>query len=883
LGAERGATSPSPLARFLARDDVRRFRANRSAVVGAAIVLALGLLVLVGPYVVSHEPNRSDFSLSRDVYGAPPGPSAQHWLGTDAIYRDVLARLIYGGRRSLAIALAATILSTAVGTLVGLASGLSEGTRARWLDGLLMRLVDVLLALPFLLFVTAIGVAVGRTDPATILLVLGLLGWTGAARLVRAKTLELKRRDFVTAARALGARMPHIVRRHLLPNLAAPLLVLASSSVGHMILAEALLSYLTVGVAPPDATWGRMLHEAEPYVAVRLGLVAAPGFAILLCVIGWSRVGEGLRDALDPTAERSSRAGRRFPFDLTLAALALGLVAFARPGSLSPPIPATNGDETPARGGTLQLATYVSIRTLDPAIAYDEAATAIEELIFARLLTWDAEGQLVPELAESYAPSNEGRTYTFTLRRGVLFHDGSELRAADLKRSLERTLHPKTPSPAASLYGSIAGFAEYHAGKAPELAGVRVLGDYALAFDLVAPDATFLPLLTMAFAAPVCPSMGATYESAAAAVPCGAGPFRVDSFEPDAGVRLARHAGYFKPGRPYLDGITWRASVRTTTQRYLFEDGELDLLRDMSTADVAAYTRDPAWEGRGLWTTKKATQALFLNTELPPFDDVRVRRAVAFALDPEVLAKIRVEVFPLGRIVPPSIPGAAGGAPLRRHDLAAALEQMALAGYPFEPATGRGGYPEIIEFPAVGDSFDQQIAEVFQQQLARIGLRVRLRIVTYPTFLAEVGRRRRVAMGITGWNADFPDASNFFEPTLSSDAILDEGSANIAFFSNPRFDDVLKRAHGEADAAVRERLYDEAEHIVADQAPWIPLYGTRAHEVMHPYVRGYTTHPFVPSRFSDVWLAPRDEARQSARPLRRLPLAFVPFGLGAPR
>lgn len=883
MGSERGAPSPTPLASFLARDDVRRFRANRSAMVGAGIVLTLGVLVLVGPHLVGQDPNASDFSLSRDAAGAPPGSSAAHWLGTDAIYRDVLARLLHGGRRSLSIALAATTLSIAVGTLVGLVSGLCEGTRARWLDGLLMRFVDVLLALPFLLFVTAIGVAVGRTDPGTILLVLGLLGWTGAARLVRAKTLELKRRDFVTAARALGARTPRIVGRHLLPNLAAPLLVLASSSVGHMILAEALLSYLTVGVAPPDPTWGRMLHEAEPYVAVRLSLVAAPGFAILLCVIGWSRVGEGLRDALDPTGERAARPGLRFPFDLALAALGLGLVALARPGSLAPPIPAASADERAVSGGTLELATYVSIRTLDPAIAYDEAATAIEELIFARLLTWDAEGKLIPELAESYVASNEGRTYTFALRRGVLFHDGSELRAADVKRSLERTLHPKTPSPAASLYASLSGFAAYHAGKAPELAGVRVLGDHTVAFDLVAPDATFLPLLTMAFAAPVCSSMGASYESSAAAVPCGAGPFRVASFESDAGVRLTRHAGYFRPGRPYLDGIHWRASVRTTTQRYLFEDGELDLLRDMSTADVAAFTRDPAWEGRGVWTTKKATQALFLNTELAPFDDVHVRRAVAFALDPAVLAKIRVEVFPLGRVVPPSIPGAAGGAPLRRHDLAAALEQMALAGYPFDPATGRGGYPEPIEFPAVGDSFDQQIAEVFQQQLARIGLRVRLRIVTYPTFLAEVGRRRRVAMGITGWNADFPDASNFFEPTLSTEAILDEGSANIAFFANPRFDEVLKRAHGEADRAVREGLYDEAERIVADQAPWIPLYGTRAHEVMHPYVRGYTTHPFVPSRFAEVWLAPRAEARRATRPLRRLPLAFVPFGLGGAR
>ncbi|MGK3993982.1 ABC transporter substrate-binding protein [Sorangium sp. So ce1024] len=853
-------------ARALLGDDAAaRLLADRSALVGLAIVALLALFAAAGPAVVGHDPNASDFSLSRDAFGAPPGPSAAHWLGTDQLFRDVLARLAHGARLSLGVALASTAIATGLGALVGVAAGMASGTRAAALDGALLRIIDVILALPYLLLVTAIGVAVGSAGVGTIVLVLGLTGWTWVARVVRIKTLELAQRDFVTSARALGAGTLHIVRRHILPNVGGTLLAVATICAGQMILAEGTLSYLGVGVQPPTATWGRMLHEAVPYLGVKPLLVAAPGFFIVVTVLGFHRASEGLREALDPSGAALPR-GRRLPVDLLVACAAVLLLSGASPRRVAPPLGGGGPSPgAPVRGGTLRLATTGHLRTLDPAIAYDEVSTAVAELVFARLVTWDKDGRLTPDLARDVAVERGGRTYVFTLREGVRFHDGAELRAADVKRSIERTLHPRTPSAGASQYDMIEGFAAYREGAAPHLAGVRVLGDRAVAIDLSAPDATFLARMTLAFMAPVCPSSGAVVDAASPPPPCGAGPFRVARWDQDTGVRLERHEGYFRPGRPYLDAIAWQTGVRTSTQRYRFEEGELDYLRDLTGTDAATYRADPAWKATSRWVTRSRTNAVFLNTELAPFDQLAVRRAVAFALDPSVLAKVRPDLVVLDRVLPPSIPGPPRDEPMRRHDLSRALAQMAAAGYAYDPATGKGGYPGVVEYIAVPDTFEQAVGEIFQQQLAKVGLRVRLRLVSWATYLAEASRRRTVPMGWVGWQADFPDPASFFEPTLSSRAIRDEGSQNFAFFNDEELDRTLDAAHTEQDGARRLALYAHAERIVRDRAPWVPTHTVSMLEVWQPYLRGYEGSAVIPSRFHDVWLDPAARAAGGAR------------------
>jgi ABC-type transport system substrate-binding protein len=362
--------------------------------------------------------------------------------------------------------------------------------------------------------------------------------------------------------------------------------------------------------------------------------------------------------------------------------------------------------------------------------------------------------------------------------------------------------------------------------------------------------------LTRAFAAPVCPSSSTFVDPSRPVEPCGAGPFRLASWEGDGTIRLIRHDSYFEPGKPYLDGIVWSTNERPLAQRYKFEDGALDYLRDTSSSDAALFRADPHWSGRLRRSPAHATNAIFMNTEMPPFDLRGVRRAVAMAIDPSVLEQVRAEVKATDRVLPEGIPGPDRKVPMRRHDLRAALAEMERAGFAFDPATGRGGYPRPIDYIAPSDTFEQQAAEVYQQQLSRIGIRIRLRLLSYATYQAEVSRRRTSPMGWAGWKADFPDPSNFFEPTLASSAIADEGSQNYAFFKSQELDEVLDRAHAEPDRQARMRLYARAEEIVRDEAPWAPTYEPQMIELWQPYVRGYEPHPVLPQRFNDVWLDP---------------------------
>lgn len=265
--------------------------------VGAILVGALFLFALIGPLAARHDPYASDFAGGVTPAFLPAGPSGEHWLGTDRLFRDVFSRLATGARLSLLIGVAAAAIATALGGAVGIIAGWYEG---RGLDAVLMRVVDVGLAFPFLLIVMALGAALDRTTATTILLTLGATGWLGVARIVRAKVLLVRRLDFVVAAQALGQSTPKILLLHVLPNVSGPLIVIATILVAQMILAESVLSYLGAGIAPPSPTWGHMLFEGQDYLSAAPWIAAAPGVAILVAVLGYNLLGEGLRDALDP-------------------------------------------------------------------------------------------------------------------------------------------------------------------------------------------------------------------------------------------------------------------------------------------------------------------------------------------------------------------------------------------------------------------------------------------------------------------------------------------------------------------------------------------------------------------------------------------------------
>ncbi len=268
---------------------------------GIVLVSIVVLFSVAGPWLAPHDAFTSNPERAMTDALLPVGPSIEYPLGADRLFRDMFARLALGGRLSLLIGIAASAIAATVGGLVGIVSGYAAGKKGgSILDSSLMRLVDVGLSFPFLLLVMAIGALLDRTTVASLLVTLGVTGWLGTARIVRAKTLTIRDLDYVLAARALGQQQIVILWKHILPNVIGTLLVSATLSIGQMILAESVLSYLGVGLSPPTPTWGAMLYEGQDSYTLAPWLLACPAAAIVATVLGFNLFGEGLRDVLDP-------------------------------------------------------------------------------------------------------------------------------------------------------------------------------------------------------------------------------------------------------------------------------------------------------------------------------------------------------------------------------------------------------------------------------------------------------------------------------------------------------------------------------------------------------------------------------------------------------
>jgi peptide/nickel transport system permease protein len=277
-------------------------RAGRSMVAAKWPLLALFILFVVtfvaifGPTISPMDPNRQNIMLRLAEPGAEGARGAVHWLGSDGLGRDVLSRLLYGARISLLVGVCAILVGGTIGVVAGLVSGYFGG----WIDDIIMRLGDIQLAFPFILLAIMFLVVLGP-GVWNLILVLGIGQWVTYARIVRAQTLSLREKEFVEAARALGDSTPSIIFRTILPNIVAPLTVIASFNVAAVILSEAALSFLGLGVPPEVPTWGSMLAESrEQLLANKWWLAVFPGLAIVVTVLSFNILGDWLRDFLDP-------------------------------------------------------------------------------------------------------------------------------------------------------------------------------------------------------------------------------------------------------------------------------------------------------------------------------------------------------------------------------------------------------------------------------------------------------------------------------------------------------------------------------------------------------------------------------------------------------
>jgi len=267
----------------------KRFRRNKLAMLGALIIFSLALVAVIAPLIAPFSPHHQDI-----LHRLEP-PSTKHPLGTDDLGRDLLSRVIYGTRISLLVGFVAIGIAIIIGSILGLLSGYFGG----WLDTVIMRFVDIMLCFPTF-FLILMVIAFLEPNIWTVMVVIGLTGWPGLTRLVRGECLSIRERGFVQAAKVLGLSNIRVMFVHLLPNVMAPILVTATLGIGGAILTESALSFLGLGVQPPTPSWGNILTAGKDYITVAWWLSLYPGLAILITVLAYNLLGEGLRDVLDP-------------------------------------------------------------------------------------------------------------------------------------------------------------------------------------------------------------------------------------------------------------------------------------------------------------------------------------------------------------------------------------------------------------------------------------------------------------------------------------------------------------------------------------------------------------------------------------------------------
>ncbi|HUQ19098.1 MAG TPA: ABC transporter permease [Gemmatimonadaceae bacterium] len=287
----------TPLATWSPRFLGRRIRWNRSIIAAAALLLVIVIPCVLAPLFARYSPIEQ-----LDIIGLrTQPPSALHPFGTDYYSRDVLSRVLYGGRLSLSIALVATLVSVTLGTAYGAIAGYAGGM----VETVMMRILDALLSIPRLLLLIAIFAAWQQVPIEWFVVIVGFTGWYGLSRIVRGQVLAIKHEDYVVSARALGAGRRRIVLRHILPNLLTPIIVATALGVGHVILLETGLSYLGVGVPVPQASWGSIIQDGAENITTYWWISFFPGMAIVLTVMAFNALGDAFREALQPKGAQS--------------------------------------------------------------------------------------------------------------------------------------------------------------------------------------------------------------------------------------------------------------------------------------------------------------------------------------------------------------------------------------------------------------------------------------------------------------------------------------------------------------------------------------------------------------------------------------------------
>ncbi|MHC1578800.1 MAG: peptide ABC transporter substrate-binding protein [Dehalococcoidia bacterium] len=480
--------------------------------------------------------------------------------------------------------------------------------------------------------------------------------------------------------------------------------------------------------------------------------------------------------------------------------------------------------------------------TLDPAISADASSHIYVMQVFSGLVKLDHELNIVPDIAESWEESLDGKTYTFHLRRGVKFHSGGEVKAADFKYSWERACDPDTHSGTAATYlGDIVGAKDMLAGTATEISGVEVVDDYTLRVTIDAPKAYFLNKLAYPTAF-VVEKVNVESGQHWWLEPSGTGPFKLKEWTPGQRLILERSQDYY--GDPAkLEQVVYFLSGSPMA---LYEKGDIDVA-SVSTRyiDWASDETSPLHLELAV-TPELSLYYIGFNTAEPPFDDVNIRRAFCHAVDKEHIARVilRDMVSEAGGILPPGMPG-----------YNEALQQL---DYDVEQAKAlivASKYGDVSNLPPItltttgyGNGIPAYLGAIIQEWQGNLGVEITVRQLEPQDFLYNP-KREKDEMFALGWIADYPDPHNFL------DILFYTGSENDIFeYSNPTLDALLDQAAIEQDEAERQAMYQEAEQIIVDDAPCLPLFHGTNYILVKPYVKNYVLSPLGIADLSKVYI-----------------------------
>ena len=487
--------------------------------------------------------------------------------------------------------------------------------------------------------------------------------------------------------------------------------------------------------------------------------------------------------------------------------------------------------------------------TLDPHLSGDSTSATYVVEIYSGLLTYDLELNLIPDIAESWDVSDDQTVYTFHLNEDAKFHNGKPVRAKDFQWSIERACDFRTGSSTADTYlGDIIGCRDKLRGKAETVEGVQAIDDHTLEITIDSPKAYFLDKLTYPTAYVLdrenVERGGRTWTDA----PNGTGPFRLESFELAEGIILTRNENYYRDPKPQLERIHFTFGGGSAMIRY--ENDELGVT-PVGLNDLERVTDPTNPLNKDLIIgTQLAVFYIGFNVNQPPFDDPNVRQAFNLALDKEkIISVVYKETVPFARgIVPPDMPDYSNPDLVALdYDPDKALDLIAESKY-----GDVSDFPEITLYTSGAGGSPARITEaIIASYKDVLGVDIAIQQTDWPTFLADISQEENpYQMYQLGWIADYPDPQNFLDILFHSDS-----RQNHTSYSNPALDALLDEAGVEQDPEKRLALYREAEQLIIDESPWVPLYFDLEHWLVKPWVQNYEITPMIIPKFQYVFIS----------------------------